>query len=43
MKIVQILIKSTDCQYWSTGILEKYWKPCLHHIYWPIERRLHTV
>jgi len=28
MKIVQILIKSTTCK-WSTGRLEKYWKPCI--------------
>jgi len=31
MKIAQILIKSTTCmQQWSTGRLEKYWKPCLN-------------
>jgi len=28
MKILQILIKSTTCKKWSTGRLEKYWKPC---------------
>jgi len=27
MKIAQILIKSTTCKWWSTGRLEKYWKP----------------
>jgi len=27
MKNVQILIKSTTCKKWSTGRLEKYWKP----------------
>jgi len=27
MKIVQILINSTTCKYWSTGRFEKYWKP----------------
>jgi hypothetical protein len=29
MKIVKILIKSTTCKQWSTGRLDKYWKPCM--------------
>jgi len=27
MQNVQLLRKSTSCKYWSTGRLEKYWKP----------------
>ena len=37
MKNVQILIQTTTCKKWSTGTLEKYWKPCTSPCYTVLE------